>query len=139
MEIELKREPSTEKGTYGKLFIEGNYQCEAVEDVVREVEGEGVEKWKVKGETAIPKGRYQVIITHSARFGRELPLLLKVPGFEGVRIHPGNTTADTEGCILVGTARSMVGILNSRFAFNQLNGEIADALEHNEQVWISIG
>ena len=138
MNLELRREPSTENGTFGKLYIDNVFACYSLEDEVREVEGKPVAKWKIKGETAIPKGRYQIIINHSNRFKRELPLLLKVPGFEGVRFHSGNTEADTEGCILVGTERNATAVLNSRVAFNELMGDIQEALDHGEQVWISI-
>jgi len=131
MNLELKREPSTADCTFGKLYVDGVYQCETLEDVVREV--------KIKGETAIPAGRYRIIVNHSQRFGKDMPLLLNVPGFEGIRIHSGNIAADTEGCILVGTTRSDVGILNSRVAFNELFQDMLDALNVGEQIWIEIG
>jgi hypothetical protein len=130
MEIELKREPSGPACTFGKLYVDGVYQAESLEDVVREV--------KIKGETAIPAGRYRVIVNHSQRFGRELPLLLKVEGFEGVRIHPGNTAANTSGCILVGTERGPDSVLHSRDAFNELFVEIQAAIAGGEEVWISV-
>lgn len=138
MNIELKREPSTDSGTFGKLYVDGMFSCHSLEDETREVEGQPVAQWKIKGETAIPKGRYKVIINHSNRFKRELPLLLKVPGFDGIRIHPGNTEADTEGCILVGTERNATAVLNSRVAFNDLMGDIQDALTNGEEVWIDV-
>ena len=72
-----------------------------LEDQVREVVGEPVSEWKVPGKTAIPAGRYKVLITFSNRFQKLMPQLMDVPGFTGVRIHAGNTAADTEGCLLL--------------------------------------
>jgi hypothetical protein len=88
------------------------FQCYTLEDVERPV--------KIKGETAIPKGTYKVIINQSNRFKRLLPLLLDVPNFEGVRIHSGNTNHNTEGCILVGQSRNKNYIGQSRKAFEKL-------------------
>lgn len=130
MNLELRREPSTADCTFGKLYIDNVYACETLEDVVREV--------KIKGETAIPAGRYRIIVNHSQRFGKDMPLLLNVAGFDGIRIHSGNVAADTEGCILVGTARSDVAVLNSRVAFTELFQDILDALNAGEQVWIDV-
>jgi hypothetical protein len=112
MLIEITRGKSSEKSTQGVLKIDGIFECYTLEDVVRPK--------KIAGITAIPVGIYKVVITPSNRFKRDLPLLVNVPGFEGVRIHPGNTDADTEGCILVGTSSGKDSIGNSRIAFNQL-------------------
>ena len=103
----LQREEFTDESTVGKLYFRlsdrdpWTWLCWTLEDVVREVPGEPVEAWKVKGQTAIPRGTYAVRVTRSSRFKADLPILLNVPGFEGIRIHGGNTAADTEGCILV--------------------------------------
>ncbi|MCA6069944.1 MAG: DUF5675 family protein [Endomicrobium sp.] len=37
-------------------------------------------------------GKHKVIVDHSNRLNEDLPLLLNVAGFTGVRIHRGNTT-----------------------------------------------
>lgn len=131
MEIRLVRDVLTPAFTLGRLSIDGTEECYTVEDCVREGP-------KVPGETAIPAGRYKVIITHSPRFRRPLPLLLDVPGFTGVRIHPGNTVADTEGCILPGRIRTTDGVSESRLAFDALYRQIVEALDAGEEVWITI-
>lgn len=96
MKLKLNRIYKAETYTIGKLYVDGVYFCDTLEDKVRE---DGV---KVFGETAIPKGTYHIAITYSNRFKRDMPLLLNVPMFEGIRIHSGNTDKDTHGCILVG-------------------------------------
>src|SRR3990167_7596023 len=106
MNIRVIREPSIGVATGGVVFIDGFYECFSIEDVIREQPGQPVETWKVRGETAIPQGRYRVVLTHSQRFGRVLPLLVDVPGFEGIRFHGGNTEADTQGSVIVGGSRS---------------------------------
>jgi len=109
MKLLIKRLHRTENSTIGELFVDGKFECYTLEDKEREI--------KIKGETAIPKGTYNVTITQSNRFKRLLPLLANVPNFEGVRIHSGNSNHDTEGCILVGTTRAKDFIGNSRVAF----------------------
>lgn len=112
MELRLEREPTQQERTFGKLYVDGTFYCHTLEDAIRET--------KIPGRTAIPPGRYQIILTPSARFQRRLPLLLNVPNFVGVRIHPGNTTADTDGCILPGLTRTPTGLAQSRLAFDPL-------------------
>jgi hypothetical protein len=112
MRIEVKRLHRTDNSTIGELTIDGKFECYTLEDKERDV--------KIKGETAIPKGTYKVIINQSNRFKKLLPLLIGVPNFEGVRIHPGNSNHDTEGCILVGQNRSVDYITKSRKAFDSL-------------------
>ena len=113
MRIEVKRLHKTQNSTIGELTIDGKFECYTLEDTEREFV-------KIKGETAISKGTYKVIINESNRFKRLLPLLIGVPNFEGVRIHAGNSNHDTEGCILVGQNRSVDYITKSRKAFDSL-------------------
>lgn len=112
MLITVKRLYRGDNSVIGELSIDGIFECFTLEDLERPV--------KIKGETAIPKGTYKVIINQSNRFKRLLPLLLNVPGFEGVRIHSGNTNHNTEGCILVGQSRNKDFIGQSRKAFEKL-------------------
>ncbi len=95
-------------------------------------------KLKRKGETAIPTGRYRVNITYSPRFRRDLPILVDVKGFEGIRIHSGNTARDTEGCILPGENKKVGMVLDSRHWFGVLYDKIRKALNSKQEVWITI-
>ena len=112
--------------TIGELLVDGAWFCFTLEDVERPE--------KIPGETAIPAGRYKVIITHSQRFDRELPLLVDVPGFTGIRIHAGNTDADTRGCILVGKRTLENAIGESRAALDDL----MEKLRVQGEIWISV-
>lgn len=132
MKLELERIQTDPGVTIGSLRVDGDWAAWTCEDPVRPV---GV---KVHGQTAIPAGTYKVVITESARFKRPLPLLLDVPMFEGIRIHPGNTAADTEGCILVGMDRLGSSVGRSRLAFDALFTQIRGALNRREEVTIEI-
>ena len=138
MRLRVERNECGPVCTIGELSIDGAWECFTLEDTVREKDGEAVESWKIKGETAIPRGTYPVVITHSNRFKRELPLVQDVPGFEGVRIHPGNTSEDTEGCILVGRGKTDKTVTESRAAFNALYGKIQQGLQDGDTVTIEI-
>ncbi len=138
MKLTLNRSPSDAACTIGQLFVDGHAECFTLEDVVREVPGEPVARWKIFGETAIPRGTYSVIINFSPHFGRNLPLLVNVPGFDGVRIHPGNVAANTEGCILVGLDRLSDSIGRSRLAFDPLFAKIEAAVARGEPVSIEV-
>lgn len=135
--LRLERGYQTGDYTPGTLLAGGHvfFTCE---DIEREVAGKPVNEWKIMGRTAIPRGRYRVILSLSQRFKKVLPLLLDVPGFTGIRIHAGNTAADTDGCILVGMERGMGGVLKSRDAMDKLQGMIAAALSRGEEVWLEI-
>lgn len=138
MQLSLKRRQSSIDSTIGELAIDGVFECYTLEDLIREVPDKPVSEWKVKGETAIPSGTYAVIITDSVRFKRLLPLLVNVPGFSGVRIHPGNTAEDTEGCILVGSQVNGDAIIESRKAFDALFEKLKDAFESWQTVYITV-
>lgn len=131
MKLKLVREVFGDKATIGKLYVNKDFECYTLEDKVRDTE-------KVFGETAIPYGVYQVILSMSPRFKRVLPLLVAVPGFEGVRIHPGNKPEDTEGCLLVGRKVSPDNqtILESKLAFDALFAKLQTATK--EKITIEI-
>jgi hypothetical protein len=129
MELRLERMDSVGDCMIGKLYVDEELECYTLEDPERLA--------KIHGKTAIPDGRYEVVISQSPRFGRELPLLLNVPNFEGVRIHPGNTADDTEGCILVGETTNGTSIGQSKAAFDRLFKKLKTA-SVNEKIFMEI-
>jgi hypothetical protein len=132
MRILLARVQLDPDVTIGRLSVDGAFECWTCEDTVREPGA------KIPGKTAIPAGVYPIVVTWSPRFKRDLPLLVGVPGFEGVRIHPGNTAADTEGCILPGLDRMPQGVGRSRLAFDTLFAKIRAARARGEAATIEV-
>ena len=128
----LVRDTFTDKTTIGKLYIDGVYQCETLEDTVR---AKGV---KVYGKTAIPRGEYEIVINFSEKYQRPMIQVMNVPMFEGIRVHSGNKAEDTEGCILVGTSRSKDWISGSVKAFTPLFKKIDSASEAGDNITITI-
>jgi hypothetical protein len=126
MELKLERDELKDDCTLGKLYIDGVFFCYVVEDKVR--------KEKIKAVTAIPYGRYKVIVNMSNRFKKLMPLLIDVPFFEGVRIHSGNTAEDSEGCLIVGMVRTENGVGMSRVAFAKL----MEKLKGQNNIYITI-
>lgn len=110
MKITIIRKEFTDYSTIGEMLIDEEKFCFTLEDAVREI--------KIPKQTAIHYGSYEVITNYSDRFKKVMPLLLNVPGFEGVRIHNGNTDKDTEGCILLGYTKQKNFIGNSKTAFS---------------------
>ena len=110
MKLTLKRIFLGEKYTIGKLYIDGVYFCDTLEDKYRDLTKEK----KVMHETAIPFGTYEVIVNLSPKFKRELPRLLNVPHFEGILIHSGLYPSHTSGCILVGENKIKGALINSK-------------------------
>jgi hypothetical protein len=122
MLIEVKRFEFKPNYTIGKLYINGKYECYTLEDAVRDK--------KVQDVTAIPTGTYKLIIDASTRFRKDMPHILNVPNFTGVRIHAGNTSKDTEGCILLGTTWSGGDfIAQSKLAFDKFFTKLKTAKE----------
>jgi hypothetical protein len=109
MKLEVKRIAKKETYTIGKMYVDGVYFCDTLEDKVRDLAVVA----KVANETAIPAGMYNVTVNRSPKFGRDLPRLENVPQFDGILIHRGNTDADTSGCILVGENKAVGKVLNS--------------------------
>lgn len=124
MNLKLVRIALKENYTIGKLYVDGVYFCDTIEDkdrglddsmTVREILNK-----KVKGETAIPTGHYDIEITYSPKYKRMMPLLIGVKGFSGIRIHSGNTSKDTEGCLLVGKNTKVGMVTESRNTYQRL-------------------
>lgn len=138
MELFLKRELKTSEYTAGQLLVNDVFQCWTLEDTERDL-SQGCAN-KIKAQTAIPKGTYEVAITFSNRFKKFMPLLLAVPCFDGIRIHSGNKPEDSEGCILVGTDRTEDGQIaggTSRPAFDALMKKLK-SVEKKEKITITI-
>ncbi len=139
MKLLLQRRPSGIDSTLGDLYIDGKFFCYTLEDVVRETPGTPVKEWKVDNKTAIPAGTYQLELVDSKRFGPDTISLKDVPGFASIRMHSGNTAADTEGCLLVGNGYVAGGILQmSRDALARLKETVSPALKTTAQVWITV-
>ena len=140
MKLKLNRIALRKTYTIGKLYIDGKYFCDTLEDTVRDTNKSGKfdngEK-KVKGKTAIPYGTYEIKWTYSPRFKKYTPQLMNVPQFEGIRIHAGNSSTDTEGCLLLGENKKVGMVLNSRATINKFYPIIKEACS-NGKVTIEI-
>lgn len=135
MKLTLIRTDFDPTTTIGQLLVDGKQECFTCEDTVRPAGEE-----KIFGRTAIPYGTYQVKLTWSNRFKRMMPLVCDVPGFSGIRIHTGNSSADTEGCILVGRTRlsGLSGVGESRIAFNDFYPKLEAAALRGEAIELEI-
>lgn len=141
MNIILNRIAKKAKYTIGKLYINDQYFCDTLEDTDRgltqSMTEQQIESKKVYGETAIPTGTYKVIISYSNKFKKQMPLLLNVPGFAGIRIHSGNTEKNSLGCILVGKNKAVGKVLESRDTYNKLFSILQEA-DKKETIKITI-
>ena len=147
MELILEHIAKRKTYTIGRLYIrrqvmdeylpgtEDLYFCDTLEPTWRDYANGA---YKVKGRSAIPEGRYAVVISWSPKFKQWLPILLGVPKFEGIRIHAGNTSEDTEGCILVGRNLIVGQVVDSRIWLHRLKQKIVEAKGRGEPVWITI-
>ena len=144
--FKLVREQFTPQSCLGRLLINDTFECFTLEDVDRHLE-DGI-SIKVPKQTAIPRGTYEITIDFSERFKRRMPHLLAVPKFTGIRIHSGNTVADTEGCILLGQTFHLnhndnpdlnsFSIFHSKAAYEAFIPKLKQALQDNAKCWISI-
>ena len=118
MQLQLRRLYRKPEYTIGKLYIDGKYFCDVVEDKDRELTQDmplfQIKKIKVMHETAIPYGAYKVILSRSPRFKKVLPEILNVPGFSGIRIHNGVNKDSSSGCLIVGKNTIKGGVTNSK-------------------------
>ena len=151
MELILERIAKRKTYTIGRLYIrrqvmdeylpgiEDQYFCDTLEPTWRDYANGA---YKVKGRSAIPEGRYAVVISWSPKFKMWLPILLGGPEFnkqwQGIRIHAGNCSEDTEGCILVGKNREVGKVLDSRIWVHRLKQKIVEAKGRGEAVWLTI-
>ena len=142
MELKLIRKYRCSNYCIDKLYINNIYFSDVLEDPDRGLQDsmslEEIQKIKIKGNTCIPYGTYDITITYSPRFKKNLPLLLNVKGFEGIRIHSGNTPKDTEGCLLPGFNKVKGQVIDSKVTTNKLIAQIQQALNKGEKITITI-
>jgi hypothetical protein len=138
MKLLLQREPSVNEATLGKLYIDGKFLCDVLEDEIREIHGVAVAEWKVHSKTAIPSGTYQIVAEDSPRFGPNTLTLTGVEGYKYIRIHAGNDKDDTEGCLLPGTRNSNCTVSNSRLMLAALKTRVLPVLHAGDVVTIQI-
>ena len=134
MELTLNRIFLGSSATIGELYVDREHIADTLEDRVRP-EGE-----KIYGKTAIPEGTYEMVLSYSPRFKKILPEILNVPNFTGIRIHCGNSSADSSGCILVGTwdGEKEDWVSDSKVAFNKLMSLLQKAADNKEKITITI-
>lgn len=141
MKLRLERLWPKKDYTVGRLYVDDRLFCNTLEDRIVDKNKNGVfdgDEKKVYSESAIPYGTYKIIYNWSPKFGRNLPRLLNVPHFEGILIHPGNTAADSAGCILVGKNTEVGRLTNSRYISDELNKLIDEAQRKGEPITIEI-
>lgn len=155
MELILKRIALRSEYTIGKLYVDGEYVCDTIEDTVRDLDKDGKfanGEVKIPGKTAIPYGRYEITMkvkspkysnfakySWAKKYDGYLPRLLNVPHFEGVLIHAGNTAADTEGCLLVGLNKVVGKVIDSVNTFRRLMDDyLVLAKKRNEKIFIEV-
>lgn len=124
MRLTLRRIANKKDYCIGRLYINGVYFCDTIEDVDRGLDDtmteEDIKEMKVYGETAIPTGIYTVLLTYSPKYKKVMPLINNVKGYSGIRIHSGNTAKDTEGCLIVGKNTKVGMVTDSRNTYNAL-------------------
>lgn len=153
MELKVKRIAKQNGYTIGRLFIDGKYFADTLEDTDRGLDSnmplDILKRKKLAHITAIPTGRYQVAMNvvsprmsrsnfYKQYGGGRVPRLLNVPAYEGVLIHCGNTAKDTDGCILVGKNTKVGMILESRQTYANLYPLLEATAKKEEKIWITI-
>ena len=141
-ELLLQRRYFKDTYTIGKLSVEDVPFCDVLEDVTRDLNHDGdlndEGEAKVYGQTAIPFGRYRVIVSYSPKFNRRLPLLLDVPHFEGIRMHGGVHSGHTEGCLILGENKANGKVINSKYYVDLLTSWIEMWQKKGDETWITI-
>lgn len=155
MELILKRIALRSEYTIGKLYVDGEYVCDTIEDTVRDLDKDGKfanGEVKIHGKTAIPYGRYEITMkvkspkysnfskySWAKKYDGYLPRLLNVPHFDGVLIHVGNSALDSEACVLVGENKVVGKVINSVNTFRKLMDEyLVPAKKRNEKIFIEV-
>lgn len=152
MELKLVRIALKDSYTIGRLYIDGQYECDTLEDKVRDVNRDGdlndVGEQKVYSQTAIPYGRYEITMkVISPKYSQRssymwcrgfLPRLLNVPHFDGILMHAGNTATDSAGCVLVGENKVKGRLVNSMVTLKRVCEKLKRASDLGEKIWITI-
>jgi hypothetical protein len=144
MTIRIDRQWKKAEYTISKVYINGRYfGCNALEDtdrgLLQAMQIAEIQKRKIKGKTAIPRGYYDVKVTWSEKYQRNMPLVVDVPGFSGIRLHSGNSAKDTEGCILFGKNDKVGWISDSRYWTDKIYRLINTALAKGEKITLIVG
>jgi len=119
MKLQLNRVFIGKDYTIGHLSVDGIHFCDTLEDIPRVN--------KIPKKTCIPKGVYKMVLNFSNRFQRVMPRILNVPNFDGILVHWGNSSIDTDGCILVGKNTKTGWLSESRITFDKLFSTLTDA------------
>jgi hypothetical protein len=135
MHIKAHRNVFTDHTTISDVTVNDDFVCFFLEDKDRKLEDGGE---KVYGKTAIPRGFYNIVMDFSPKYQKNMPHILDVPGFEGVRIHPGNKEADTEGCLLPGMIQKDDFVEKSVIAYEKILSMMISAWEAGEKVTLEI-
>ena len=142
MEITVTRKYFKEEYTIGKMFLDGEYFCDTLEDTFRGLDQKmtlsQLKKLKVFGKTAIPTGRYEVVSYYWAKYQKVYPWLQEVPAYTGVLIHKGQNHTHTDGCILVGENKIKGGLINGEPYVRKLTKMIQECEKRGEKVFITI-
>lgn len=142
MNILVERTAKKNTYTIGKMYVDGAYFCDTLEDTDRGFTQNTplatIRLRKIANKTAIPTGTYEVIVNKSPKFNRMLPRLLNVPGFDGILIHRGNSDRDTSGCILVGENKEVGRVINSTGYETKLVEMLTKAQNNQEKITIEI-
>ena len=135
MHIHAHRNVFTENSTISNVTVNGDFICFFLEDKDRKLEDGGT---KVYGRTAIPRGFYEIKMDYSPKYKKNMPHVLDVPQFEGIRIHPGNQADDTEGCLIPGLDYKTDWVSESKIAYEKLLSMMLNAWTAGEKVTLEI-
>lgn len=142
MKILVKRIAKRDTYTIGKMYLDGKYFCDTLEDTDRNLKQtdsiSSIKKVKIPNKTAIPSGTYELIVNMSPKFKRRLPRLLNVPGFDGILIHRGNSDRETSGCLLVGENKIVGKVINSTKYETKLVSILTERQNKGEAIEIEI-